>query len=148
MPDWSRPPSAATTTTVAVTAVLVPAVPVPVVLGVLDPCDVALGDDVLGDDVLGGGVFAVDEFEFDDELLDAGGLAGGLGGGLAGGGLVCVFAGLIGAMFAGFLIGFGSASATAGSVSASSAVTMTQGARNRISAMIGHLTPARKVPCP
>ncbi len=143
MPDWSRPPSAATTTTVAVTAVLVPAVPVPVVLGVLDPCDV-----VLGDDVLGGGVFAVDEFEFDDELLDAGGLAGGLGGGLAGGGLVCVFAGLIGAMFAGFLIGFGSASATAGSVSASSAVTRTQGARNRISAMIGHLTPARKVRCP
>ena len=127
------------------TAAFVPAVPVPVVLGVPEPCDV-----VLGDDVLDGGVFAVVEFEFefDDELLDAGGLAGGLGGGLAGGVLVGVFAGLIGAMLAGFLIGFGSAAATAGSVSASSAVTRTQGARNRISAMIGHLMPARKVPCP
>jgi hypothetical protein len=126
-----------------VTAVFVRAVAVPVVLGVPEPCDV-----VLGDDVLDGGVFAVVEFDFDDELLDAGGLAGGLGGGLAGGVLVCVLAGLIGAMFAGFLIGFGSAAATAGRASASSAVTRTQGARNRISAMIGHLMPARKVRCP
>ena len=125
------------------TAVFVPAVPVPVVVGVPELCGV-----VLEVELLAGGVVAVDELEFDDELLDAGGLAGGLGGGLAGGVLVCVFAGLIGAMFAGFLIGFGSAAATAGRVSASSAVTRTQGARNRISAMIGHLMPARKVRCP
>jgi hypothetical protein len=123
----------------------VPDVPVPVVAVVLVPWDV-----VLGDEVLAGGVFAVDEFEFefDDELLDAVGLAGGLGGGLAGGVLVCVCAGLIGAMCSGFLIGFGSAAATAGRVSARSAVTRAQGARNRISVMIGHLMPARKVRSP
>jgi hypothetical protein len=115
-----------------------------------EPCDVALDDEVPA-----GGVFAELEFDdeledaFEDELLpDAGGLAGGAGGGLAGGVLVCVLAGLIGAMFAGFLIGFGSAAATAGRVSASSAVNRTQGARNRISAMIRHLAPARKVRCP
>ena len=113
---------------------VVPDVPVPVVAVVPVPCDVVLDDEVL----------AVDEFEFDDELLDA----GGLGGGLAGGVLVCVCTGLIGAMWSGFLIGFGSAAATAGRVSASSAVTTAQGARNRISAMIGHLMAARKVRCP
>jgi hypothetical protein len=125
-----------------VRGVLVPDVTVPVVPAVLEPCEV-----VLDDEVLAGGVFAVDELEFADELLDAGGLGGGLGG-LAGGVLVCVAAGLIGAMCSGFLIGFGSAAATAGRVSASSAVIRAQGARNRISVMIRHVTPARKVRCP
>jgi hypothetical protein len=121
-------------------------VPVRVGLVVPEPCVV-----VLDDEVPVGGVFDEGELdgEFDDDPLpDAGGLAGGLGGGLAGGVLVCVLAGLIGAMFSGFLIGCGSAAATAGRVSASSAVIRTQGARNRISAMIGHLAPPRKVRCP
>jgi hypothetical protein len=121
-------------------------VPLPVAPVVPEPGDVVPDEEVAG--VLDDVVEDVDELD-DELLLEAGGLAGGVlaGGVLAGGVLTCVWAGLMGAMCSGFLIGFGSAAATAGRVSASSAVTRIEGVRNRMSAMIRHVGPARKVRC-
>jgi hypothetical protein len=110
--------------------VFAPAVePVPACVVEPVPVDLVLDDVVDVVDVCTGGVV------FAGGVVLAGVLSTGFAGDLAG------WTGVV----SGFRIGLGSAAATTGSASSSSKTNRADGrARNRISAMIGHLSPARK----